>query len=178
MKRFVALSVLGLCLAASAFANPTGSPLVTYPVEPCRVFDSRVALGPLSDGHAVSLYVRGGDLPASHGAALPDCGVPASAQAVVVNVIAIYPSGPGYLKVNGAGDLTTATPYARLVFNGGDLIANEMLVSLCNVVTIAPGHTPCPHGTSGRYLDIQIESIGADVDVAVEVVGYLATLEP
>lgn len=174
MKRSVALSVLGLCLAASAFANPTGAPLQVFPVHPCRIFDTRVSLGPLPDGYAVDVFVRGDNLPASYGALQSDCGVPREAEAVIVNVTAINPSAAGYLKISGTGWVTSpAGAYARLTFNAGDLVSNEMTISLCNIYLYPADHAACFYDSNGHYADFQIVSAGASVHIAAEVVAYL-----
>lgn len=59
-----------------------------YTVTPCRTFDSRLGLVPMTSGNARAVAVTAGG-----------CGIPAGARAVAANVTVINPSGAGYAAV-------------------------------------------------------------------------------
>lgn len=151
---------------------------MTFPVEPCRIVDTRVALGPLASGSGMSVFVRGSLLDPLNGAAQTNCGVPAEAEAVIVNVVAVGPTSNGVLKVNGSGFVYGPTgQYSRLNYQIGQNTANEMVVSLCNVYLYPHAHAPCAFDGAGRYSDFQIVnagSVGSSVHIVADVVGYLA----
>ena len=68
------------------------------PVVPCRILDTRVVGGPLQADVA---RVFEGDLPnfAVQGGASSDCGVPAGAPVLALNVIAVNPTNLGFIKL-------------------------------------------------------------------------------
>src|SRR4030095_5759661 len=70
----------------------------TFTVPPCRVLDTRISGGggTLAANACRTVRVTGSGL-AQGGAAA--CGVPATATAVHVNVVAVSPAAPGYLSV-------------------------------------------------------------------------------
>lgn len=185
-KRFIASVAFALATSvfllapAPSLANPTGSPLVHYPLEPCRVLDTRVSIGPVLSGTGTIAFVRGSNLPASQGASLPDCGVPLAAESVTVNVVAINPTAAGHLRVNGVGFIHGPKGiYSRLNFAAGQTIANEMEVSLCNAALFPNPHQPCPWDNQGHYQDIAIVPdmiAGASVHIVADVVGYSARM--
>lgn len=174
MKR-LALLVLGLCLAAPVLANPTGAGLLTYPVEPCRILDTRISLGPITPTSGLLVFVRGSNLPAADGAANADCGVPLAAEAVVVNVVAVVPSAAGTLRLNGWGFIHGPMgAYSRLNYSAGKTEANEMTVSLCNAAPFPFAHVPCTFDNQGHYGDFSLTTQNGSLDVVIDVVGYLA----
>ena len=173
--------VAAVILPVAASAVPTGAPLFTYPLEPCRILDTRVSLGPLLGGWGMDVHVRGSNLLASEGAEALNCGVPPEAEAVMVNVTVLQPTSGGYLKVSGVGTVAGvygAGNYSRLTFRALENDANEMLVALCNYQLFPAPHLPCGYATTnGRYSDFQIQSKapdGSTVHIVVDVVGYLA----
>lgn len=175
MNRIAPLVLLLHLLGTAAYANPTGSGLVLQPLHPCRVFDSRVELGPLPNGTATDVSVRGDALPDDQGGS-GDCGVPAEAEAVVVDVHVVNPTTSGYLKISGTGGVTSpAGAYTRLVYNAMELATGEMTVSLCNTYLFPAEHAPCPGQEEGTYADFQIvnaATTGSSAHVVVDVVGY------
>lgn len=174
MKRF-ALFVLALCLAAPVLANDTGAPLITRTVAPCRVLDTRFALGATPNLNAEDVFVRGALLPHSSGGR-PDCLVPETAEAAIVNVTVIDPTSSGVLKIDATGFLSASQVFSRINFAAGQKISNEMTVSLCNVFLYPHPHAACPLDGAGRFLDFQIIPVmaaGASTHVVVDVVGYL-----
>ncbi len=180
MKKGLLAFIAALCLASAAQANPTGAPLLTFPVHPCRIMDTRVALGPLASSNAYDAFVRGNALPPSWGGTHADCGVPESAEAVVVNVTVLSATGPGNLRINGTGWLSSPKGiYSRVNFTQGQIIANEMQVSLCNVFLYPHPHEACPYDGQGSYLDFQISPampIPGSVHVIIDVLAYLARI--
>lgn len=171
-----ALVVTAVLLPVPATANPTGAPLFTYPVEPCRFMDTRVGPGPLlPDLYAMDGWVRGSKLQASNGATTTDCGVPPEAESVRMNITVLAPSGSsGHLRINGTGWLHQST-FSRINYSSGQTIANEIEVSLCNTYFFPTPQTPCPYDGMGRYLDFQMRNYGTGpVHIVGDVVGYLA----
>lgn len=166
-----------LVVVSAAHAAPTGQPLASYPVQPCRVLDTRAGLGPVPHGVTLDVFVRGSALPTSDGALQTDCGVPNTAEAVVVNVVVVNPTAAGYLKANAHGEINSPNgAYNRLTFAAGDVISNEMQVGLCNAVFFDDAPPACPYGM-GLYRDFQVQPVmspGASAHVVVDVVGYLA----
>jgi hypothetical protein len=172
-------AVCAFLCCASLYANPTGAPLLSFPIEPCRVLDTRTSLGPLLPLTVIDVYVRGSALPASQGAARTDCGVPPEAEAVVIDVVAINPDGVGSLKINGTGWVYGPMGvYSRINYRPGENDANEIQVSLCNTFFYPAPQVPCPSSpaTPGRYEDLQISNpaTGSSLHVVADVVGYLA----
>jgi len=182
MRHAVAV-LLGVCLfTAPTFAHPTGAPLATFPVQPCRILDTRVA-APLPTGTAYDGFARGSALSSAWGAAQADCGIPAAAEAVTFNVTVLSPTTAGYLKINGTGSVTSPNgPYARIVFAALQSISNEVTVDLCNVYLFPAEHEPCPYTEEepDLFSDFQIlpqMGTGGTVHVVIDVVNYLARFE-
>ncbi|KRC92767.1 hypothetical protein ASE25_05550 [Terrabacter sp. Root85] len=108
----------------------TGSPTITgvisvladsyVPLQPARILDTRTGLGsvkgPLTGGHELALQVAGRG------------GVPANASAVVLNVTAVTPAGPGFMSVYPSG--TTRTAASTLNYAKGQTIANQVVATL------------------------------------------------
>jgi hypothetical protein len=138
-----------------AFQESESCPLVPvlahsglfHTLPPCRVFDSRFAPDQPALAHGV---VRAIPFPG-------ECGVPATARAVVVNVTAVVPGGTGRLTVY-PGDI--AAPDTSVVsFNGGQTRASAAVVGLA-----ADG--------TGVLKILPEVSGGGSVDVIVDVSGY------
>jgi hypothetical protein len=185
-KIAVCLAVLVYILCStSVHARPTGAALFSYPVEPCRILDTRVSLGALQGGFAMDVHVRGNHLLASEGAAVADCDVPPEAEAVVVNITVVQPSNNGYLKVSGTGTVNGvhgSGNYSRLTFRALENDSNEMQIALCNYYIYPGPQLPCGYDTiTGRYEDFQILSKAVDgstVHIVADVVGYLSRYLP
>lgn len=175
MKRLIVALALAVLLPLAAYANPTGAPLLTHPVEPCRFMDTRVGPGPLLAGYVMDGWVRGSQLQTSNGASSSNCGIPPEAESVRMNITVLAPSGSlGHLKINGTGWLFTST-FSRINYSPSQNVANEIDVSLCNVYLYPTPQAPCPYDGTGRYLDFQILNNGTGpVHIVGDVVGYLA----
>ena len=142
-----------------------------YTVSPCRVVDTRFADPLLSDfsgdrlapGETVSFYLTGNLIDGQGGAG--DCGVPAEATGVFVNVTAVRPLGAG-----AAGFLTLypygeSLPTASTINYKADTtaIANGVLVALCD-----------PAGGTCSY-DLSVYNFtNLAVHLVIDVTGYLA----
>lgn len=140
------VAVPGKALAAYAAYNA---------LPPCRLVDTRNVGTRIAQGGVLDIKVSGPDMLAQGGAAT-DCGVPADAGGVVVNVTVVAPDLAGYL---------TAYPYG----------ATRPLASSLNYVAgaIAGNEVIVPR-TTGQAADVSLFSY-AGTDVVVDVVGYFAT---
>jgi hypothetical protein len=109
-------SELSQALATTA---PPGMDFFTVP--PCRVADTRDAPGPWG-GPALISNERREILFAGQ------CGIPSDARAVSVNVTAVTPTGPGFLRLFPAEseELSSST----LNFNTGQTRANNAIIGL------------------------------------------------
>lgn len=138
---------------ASAAAAPVGE-LAYNVITPCRVLDTRNTASRLPARTSIQVRVTGSDYLAQGGVA-HDCGVPAGASAVVVNLTAIMPAGPGFLSAYPSGGEFPGS--SSLNYAAGDIRANEVLVRLGEGTL--PGLSVYSHD---------------DVDVAIDVVGFFA----
>jgi hypothetical protein len=136
----------GLAPTAWLYFALTGEPFPRgadfYTVAPCRAYDSRT-VSPLFSGTERLVPVAG------------TCGIPATAQAVSLNVTAIAPTGNGHLKMYPA-DLPLPPATSTLNFLAGRNRANNAIVSL---------------SPDGRILVRPMLGSG-QVDVTVDVNGY------
>lgn len=130
--------------------------LVYTPVTPCRIVDTRRAVGgALAAGVARSFDVDSSNL-AVQGGSATGCGIPlAVAQAVTMTIVVVQPAGRGHLTAWGLG----AQPAASSVLNyaAGDVIANTA------IIPVVPG--------SGN--DFTLFSLAA-THLVVDVLGYFA----
>ena len=112
-----------------------------YTVAPCRVVDTRSG-SPLQSGLARTFAIAG------------SCGIPATAQAVAVNLTAVAPQGGGFLTAYPAGTPTPAT--STLNLKTGRTLANNATLPL-----------------GGGGLDV-VTSVGGggQVHLLIDVVGY------
>jgi len=135
------------CEAAVGAAGPA---LSFYTLTPCRLVDTRNANGPFggpSLGPTPRLFVAAGN-----------CGLPASAKAIAVNIVAIGASASGEIVLY-PGNLTTAPPTSTVSFNAGQVRANNSIMGLATDGT----------GTLGALARVPP---GNHVDVAIDVFGY------
>jgi plastocyanin len=135
-------------MTGTIVVNPPPVATQFYSLTPCRVVDTRSAAGPyggpsLAAG-ADRTFVFGGQ-----------CGVPSTAVAVAVNVVAVLPTdGPGFLTL-WPGAL--ARPLAATMnYNLGGIRANNAIIPLGALADIA---VHCGQGTG-------------TVDMVVDVNGY------
>jgi hypothetical protein len=159
-KRMLAVLATGRAEPATdgAATNALGDPqddVVYTPVTPCRIVDTRLtADGALGGGTARTFDVDGGSL-AIQGGSATGCGIPfAVAAAVTMTIVAVEPSGPGYLTAWGLGPQPTSSV---LNYAGKDVLANTA------IIPVAPG--------GGN--DFALFSL-ATTHVVVDVLGYYA----
>ncbi|MEP7333267.1 MAG: hypothetical protein ABI692_14385 [Terracoccus sp.] len=107
-------------------ALPSGSELKLVPVAPCRLLDTRVVGGVVSN--AARNFSASGGL-SSQGGASGGCGIPAYAKALAINVGAISSGGSaGYVKGYAYG---AAVPAASLVnFDKSGPVANMVTLEI------------------------------------------------
>jgi len=116
-----------------------------YTVAPCRVADTRNALGPLGGpaltGGSSRAFRIGGQ-----------CGVPVGARAVSLNVAVTQPSAAGDLRLYPAA---TAQPLvSSLNFSAGQTRANNAIASASATGEIAVGCAQGPGNTVHLILDV------------------------
>jgi hypothetical protein len=102
-------------LATVAIAVRPGGNLF-YTVAPCRLFDSRMATGPLPAGVEKVIQAAG------------HCGVPATARALVVNVTVVLATASGFLNLYPAPANPPPTSVAN--FAAGQVRANNAVLQL------------------------------------------------
>jgi hypothetical protein len=109
----------------AALASPT-TDLVYTVITPCRILDTRVAGGRLAAGETRSFLASNSYGFAAQGGSATDCGIPANPAAVVMNVVTVQPSAPGYVSLFPYGG---TQPLSSTINNvvGSD-VANETVV--------------------------------------------------
>jgi hypothetical protein len=101
--------------------SAAGSGLRFHVLSPCRVVDTRATAGPLG----------GPALAAASDRAFPvrsTCGIPATAQALAVNVTVVEPSAAGNLRLHPGG--TAVPPTSTINYTAGQVRANSAVVPL------------------------------------------------
>lgn len=137
-------------VSALAAANPMAE-LVYTPVRPCRILDTRHALGRLRPGEVRGVFVHNHTFIAQ-GGANEACGIPEDPSAVVLNVVAVGPSDNGFLSVYPYGAARAAS---SLNYGAASIVANELIIKT----------------TAGEPYDLALYS-QAETDVVVDVAGY------
>lgn len=127
-------------------AGTSTSGLEFYPLTPCRIADTRNAIGPLGGPSLTGGVVRA--FPVQN-----VCGIPPSAKAYSLNITAVPHGGLGYLTAWPAGE--TRPVVSTLNATTGAITANAAIV---------------PEGTSGE-ISIYVSN---DADVILDVDGYFA----
>ncbi len=131
--------------------GPAPTPVETdfYTVTPCRIVDTRNAIGTtggpaLIDGTIRTFPIAG------------NCGVPPDAAAVAINVTAIQPTAGGNLNLFPSG--ITPPLVSTISFSAGQILANNAILGL-------DGSTP-------GSLDVQTGLAAGTVHFALDVTGY------
>jgi len=148
-------------VAAAAIGAPD-SDLLFVPLPPCRIIDTRSAGGKLAPAQQRDFEVAGVDNFALQGGNPGGCGVPVGgtdpvAAAVVINFIAVDPSGAGHLT---AWEFGQAEPFASIInyANVGLNIANGVIVPIA--------------GVSSLSKDLSVRAAVSAVHVVADVTGY------
>jgi hypothetical protein len=112
--------VAGATLLTASAATAAG-PLQFYSVAPCRVVDTRNAIG-LTGGPALAAFQT------RHFPMRGQCGIDSAAVAVSLNVTVVAPTASGYLTLWPSG---TAQPIVSTInFVANDVLANGAIVPL------------------------------------------------
>ncbi len=114
----------------------TDRDLVYTPVTPCRLFDTREAIGPLAAGAQRNLQVIASSF-ISQGGAATNCNVDPGAKAAVINVAVVFPTGQGHITVWPANlpvPVASSLNFAPTSVQVAE--ANGLIVPLCT--------TACP----------------------------------
>jgi hypothetical protein len=128
----------GLALAEPAAAQGAG-PYQFHTLTPCRLADTRNAVGPSGGPILTSLQTRNFPVQGI-------CNVPVGAKAVAINVTAVGPNGDGYLTLfpsGGSRPVVSSINYAAgepAIANGGIVPLSTSALDLsvfafCNVVS-------------------------------------------
>lgn len=137
-----------------------GSPandLVYTMVTPCRILDTRNAVGRLSSSVPRDFFVHGGSFAAQGGAA-SSCGIPADPSAVAINVVAVTPDADGFLTIYPSG---VARPNAASLNYARNSITSNGVIA---------------RATIGATNDLTMFS-QAGADVVIDIVGYFMAPE-
>jgi Leucine-rich repeat (LRR) protein len=124
--------------ATATFGMPPAS---FYTVAPCRAYDSRSPAwaSPLGAGTYTQLAIGG------------RCGIPATAEAVSLNVTVVSPSGGGHLRLYASGTPPPGT--SSISYDSGQTRANNAVVSL-GVDGAVVVYVSQPSGTAHVVLDV------------------------
>jgi hypothetical protein len=138
--------------------------LVYTPVPPCRVIDTRVAGGALIAGSARNFFVAGTTGFAGQGGQAGGCGVPfGPATSVMLNFVAVTPTGPGNLRAWAVADPQPGYPNASILNFSSAVpsnLANGIAVPICDVTQ------------SACASDLRLRAFVSNVHVVADVVGY------
>jgi hypothetical protein len=156
--RFVLLLSFALPAAGARAQSASLKDLVFTAVQPCRIYDTRSGSGVQGAGTGPIPAAQTRDIDVSHGAA-PSCGISTDARAVVMNIVAVSPAGPGHLV---AWPFGTPPPNAA-VLNYSNVpglnIANGIVQPICG--------PNCTHEFS------LVPGVSA-THVVIDVMGYFA----
>ncbi|MHB8773032.1 MAG: hypothetical protein ACYC7J_18720 [Syntrophales bacterium] len=149
------------------------SNLVYTPVTPCRVFDTRYSPAGILAGETQRKFFVAGDGTTrftNQGGSSRGCGIPyGPATAVIINLVAVAPSGAGNLRAWAASDnLRTVVPLSAAMNYGTAMyaLANGLTIPICN-----PAVATCASG------DLNLQADISNVHVVGDVVGYFRKLD-
>jgi hypothetical protein len=159
---FLAAGLLPL-LPGGAAAQSSYGDLNYTAVTPCRILDTRVAGGSMAGNQTRDFRVTGVGLQ-PQGGATAGCNVPVGiAKAVLLNFVAVNPTGPGNLRAWAYSTPPVGPPTASILNYNAVTIANGIAVPICDVSA-----TACP-------LDVRVLNEGNfGTHLLVDVVGYFA----
>jgi len=144
--------------------------LVYTPVTPCRVFDTRSSVaGILVGGTQRNFIVAGAGGFPGQGGNSGGCGIPyGPATAVIINFVAVTPTGVGNLRGWAVADPQPAAPLAAVINYSADMyaLANGVAVPICD-----PAATSCTAG------DLRLQADDSSAHVVGDVVGYFRKLD-
>jgi hypothetical protein len=170
MMRCRSLVIAGLLWASGAAATPaqTDAPALGYfPIAPCRLVDTQLIGDPpgarLVPNVARDFRVKASDL-SNQGGSSTGCGVPGTATAAMVNVVAVYPARQGSLNAGAypraAAGLSPVLTYGLVA--GFRAITNGIAIPICDATVLG---TTC-------YYDFTLEAENGATHAIVDIVGY------
>jgi hypothetical protein len=140
--------------ADSSLTNPTFSEDHYVPVTPCRIVDTRKAIGPISNGQTRSYYVSGTTSFVSQGGKSGGCGVPTGATAISASVTAVTPQGSGYVR---AWPSNLAEPTATV-------LNYPKNINLGTGVTLSINQS--------STVGLKVKNYGGPTELVIDVLGY------
>ena len=149
--RLIALGGLALLLSHAATAAVAG-PYSFFPLTPCRVVDTRGAVGPQGGPALAANTVRSFSIIGVNG-----CGVPTTAQAAAINITAIQSTDNGDLRIF---PYQSAVPLASVInFSTADFaLANGAIVPLANIggidISVQTDMAPASTGLVHLVIDV------------------------
>jgi len=161
----------GGSLLADAVGDSSAS-LIYTPVTPCRVFDTRYSTAGILVGDTQrNFFVAGAGTTyfTDQGGISGGCGIPfGPATSVIINLVAVNPTGGGYLQAWAVASPQPAAPNAAVINYSTDMpvLANGVAVPICD-----PAATSCDAG------DLRLKAGVSSVDVVGDVVGYFRKLD-
>jgi hypothetical protein len=158
-------AVILLLGSSQVFPAKAQTGLTFFPVNPCRIVDTRVAGGILQAGISRTFVVnRGGSTfnYGSQGGTTSGCGLPTTAKAAFFNFTVVTPTAPGFLRAWPFGSSLPNASISNFANLTGLNIANGIAVPVCN-----PASTTC-----STDLNVQVDQ--GNAQLVVDVVGYFA----
>jgi len=147
-----AATVTGLGLVRDAAASGQGAPSVLVPIVPCRLADTRSGADnvgtrstPIGAAETVAFAVWG-----SNG----NCGIAASATAIVTNVTAVHPTADSFITVFPADASPRPTASNLNVTSSSPPTPNQVTVGLSATGAVA------------------VYNNGGSIDIVIDIVGY------
>jgi hypothetical protein len=144
-------------LAAIKSLGSSAEDLVYTMVTPCRILDTRNAVGRITGGLVRDFAVHTANFSGQGGNA-SDCGIPSDPSAVAINVVAVTPDQGGFMTIYPSG--TVRPNAASLNYTAGGIIANAIIAKT----------------TVGQPADLSIYS-QYSTDVVIDIVGYFMAPE-
>ena len=131
----IGLPTTNIVVTAIGYLDPNGLPY--NPVTPCAFTDSRTGTGPYAGpftGTQTRTVQLTGTFPALQGGGQTNCGVPTTAKAALVNLVAVNPVGSGDIGVRpaGFGPTNTYVSYAQTTPSMNN--SNAVVIPLSAVV--------------------------------------------
>lgn len=114
------------------FDTPLVAGKLYYPLDPCRLVDTRIAIGgyagPVESGFTANYHAKNVDEIIKQGGLSGGCSVPAAAAALVLNITSTQQAGKGHLRAFPYG---ASLPTASILNFSGANIANATILPLC-----------------------------------------------
>ena len=192
----VCLTVIGVSLEEAAALGENNEELVYTPLTPCRLIDTRNAVGDFAGGETRNYNLIGPAGYAGYGGNAAGCGIPVEyisgdcsgmfciwsrtnrVRALVLNVVAVSPQNNGHLRAwptNEAMPGSSILNYAKVSDETNPSaqlnIANGLVLKTCGAGCSILPCTPCASG------DLSFYSSGIS-HLLVDVIGYMTDSTP